>query len=345
MTMSAVRPDILPPQSIALSQQEQDDVRISASNRELAALLLSCRGYVILKDAVPLSFVKTLRREFDTIYEDCRATLGRTETAANPDAQHKVSVSAEKRASFWFRKSRWRIFPRLTGPMGDPMLLANPFVVPILEDMLGEDFYCKYVTSDTCANGAILQSPHSDIDMGDAFVDNHWRARGYVVNVPVMECGLHNGPIEVWPGGSHLWHSDTMNKHGLAPYVQDGRNPPVERVAEFFPSVKVALQPGEILIRDLAMWHRGTPNPTDEPRTMMTIGYFRGDYVYGYGDPSFNLDQGLYKSLHPRIRRMFDYHFTLPAVLRRKQREIRAQVRSAATSWVNARRKRQTPSQ
>ena len=79
---------------------------------------------------------------------------------------------------------------------------------------------------------------------------------------------------------------------------------------EFFPSIKVVLKPGEILIRDLAMWHRGTPNPTDQPRTMLTIGMFRADHEYGYGSPSYNLDDALYERLDPRIRRMFAYHFT-----------------------------------
>ncbi len=331
------RPDILPQQSLQLSARERTERRISDENRRLAKLLLACRGYVILKDAVPDHYVEALRAEFDEIFADCQATADLDETAADADALHQVRVSARKGASFWFRKSRWRIFPRLAGPIADPYLLANPFAVPILEDLLGDDFYCKYLTSDTCVNGAILQSPHSDVDMGDVFVENHWRARGYVVNVPIMECGLHNGPIEVWPGGSHLWTSRLLEQYGLSPYVQDGRNPAVEQLAQYFPSIKVAIGPGDVLIRDLGMWHRGTPNPTDEPRTMMTLGYFRRDYAYGYGDPSFNLDRNLYERLHPRIQRMFDYHFSLKSVLRRKQRQLRSKARAVAAGWVKGR--------
>jgi hypothetical protein len=85
------------------------------------------------------------------------------------------------------------------------------------------------------------------------------------------------------------------------------------------------------------MWHRGTPNPTGEPRTMLTAAFFRRDYAYGYGNPSFNVDEALYPKLPPRIRRMFDYHFTLKAVLRRKERKIRHAARAKARSWVKAR--------
>ena len=89
--------------------------------------------------------------------------------------------------------------------------------------------------------------------------------------------------------------------------------------------------PGEILIRDLAMWHRGTPNPTTEPRTMLTLGFFRGDYYYGYGETAANVDEESFPQLHPRIQRMFAHHFSLKSSLKRK--------RTAAKKWLKARLK------
>jgi len=333
MSSSELRPDVLPKQSITLSNEELASGRLSPETRALAGLILSCRGYVVLKNALTLEFVDTIRQEMLAIYNDCRHTLDTVETGAGAnDAQH-FYLSSKKRATFWFRKARWRIFPRLVEPMSDPRLLANAFVVPILEDLLGEDFYCKYVSSDTCVDGSILQSPHSDVDSQTMYVGNQWRARGYVVNVPIMECGLHNGPIEVWPGGSHMWTTDLVGKYGIAPFVQDGRNPPAERAAEFFPSIKLAIGPGEILIRDLAMWHRGTPNPTTEPRTMLTMGFFRGDYYYGYGETSANVDEESFEQLHPRIQRMFAHHFSLKSSLKRK--------RTAAKKWLKGKLKPQ----
>jgi ectoine hydroxylase-related dioxygenase (phytanoyl-CoA dioxygenase family) len=332
----APRPDVLPHQHLSLSAEERRSGRLSPEHLSLARLILSCRGYVILRDALEPDFIQLIGREMEEIYQDCRATLGQ-ETGTAPDALHSVHVSQRKRATFWFRKSRWRIFPRLVPPMSDPRLLANAFVVAILESLLGPDFYCKYMSSDTCVNGAILQSPHSDIDGDHVFVDNEWRPRGYVVNVPTMECGLHNGPLEVWPGGSHMWTTRLLEPYGLEPNVQDGRNPPVERIAEYLPSIKVALLPGEILIRDLAMWHRGTPNPTDKPRTMLTIGFFRGDHAYGYGDPSYNLDEGLYRQLPPRLQRMFAYYFSPLARLRRTRRQVQSRVKRAAKEWLESR--------
>jgi len=318
--MSAVpdiRPDVLPPQAIELTAAERASAKLSPENQQLATALLACRGYVILRGALEPDYAAALGQQMQDIYEDCQRTHVE-ETGTSPESQFKTQVSTRQRATFWFRKSRWRIFPRLDGPMGDSRLLANPFVVPILDQLLGDSFACRYVSSDTCLKGAILQSPHSDIDGDEVFVGGTWKPRGYIVNVPVMECGLHNGPLEVWPGGSHMWDSNFLKPLGLVPNVQDGRNPPVERLAEYFPSIKVVLKPGEILIRDLAMWHRGTPNPTDQPRTMLTIGMFRADHEYGYGSPSYNLNDELYARLHPRIQRMFGYYFSPRARLRRK---------------------------
>ena len=305
----AGRPDVLPPQAITLSAAERAAGAFAPGNCDLAAAILACRGYVILRDALEPDFAADLAREMSDIYQDCRQTQV-DETGTSPESAFQTQLSARRRATFWYRKSRWRIFPRLEGALGNPRLLANPFVTPILDRLLGDTFRCKYVSSDTCLEGAILQAPHSDIDGDKVFVNGIWKPRGFVVNVPVMECGLHNGPLEVWPGGSHMWDSNFLRPFGLVPNVQDGRNPVVERLAEYFPSIKVVLKPGEILIRDLAMWHRGTPNPTDQPRTMLTIGMFRADHEYGYGSPSYNLDDALYGRLDPRIRRMFAYHFT-----------------------------------
>ena len=330
-------PEPYPHQRIRLTREERDSQTLSASNRSLARFILSSRGYVILKDALSLDLAESLRKELTLVYQDCRETPAAVETGTGVESPVKLNVSTRYGATFWFRQLRWRVFPKLTPLLREPALLANPFVVPILEDLLGRDFTLKFVSTDTCAKGSLLQSPHRDIDGKGIFANNRWRARGYIVNVPVMECGLHNGPIEVWPGGSHMWTSELLDQFGLSLDIQDGPNPVVEELAVYFPSTRLALQPGEILIRDLAMWHRGTPNPSDQPRTMVTIGYFRRKYDYGYGDPSYNLDYELFRGLHPRIQKMYEPHFRIAKRLGRRQREIRRAVKRAGLSWVKAR--------
>ena len=265
-------------------------------NRKLGAMLLHARGYVLLKGAVPEALVTEMHDAFRTIYADCQEAM--------VDRRGKLLVGKATNTVFWERKARYRIFPRLSPPFSDRYVLANPFAMAILTESLGEGFYCKSVSSDTCINGAIRQAPHRDLDFY-----NGAPPFGATINIPIMHCGLHNGPLEVWPGGSHLWHGEKFVAFGVLPFTQDGENPEVEAFAEHLPSKKIELRPGDLLIRDPGMWHRGNPNPTDEPRTMLTTSYFRPDFFYDYGDPLHNLDKGLYEALDPAVRGLFTYLF------------------------------------
>lgn len=298
--------------NIEISEEERRAGALSAENRKLGAMLLHGRGYVLLKNALPEKLVTELRTAFRDIFVDCKASMG-------DEKSRDLTVGAATKTIFWQRNSRFRIFPRLTGPFSDCFVLANPFALSILTETLGDGFYCKSVSSDTCLKGALRQAPHRDLDFYDGA-----KPFGATVNIPIMHCGLHNGPLEVWPGGTHLWHGEKFFKFGVLPYVQDGTNPSVEALMEHLPSKKIELVPGDLLIRDPGMWHRGNPNPTDEPRTMLTTSYFRPTFYYDYGDPLHNLDEELFAALDPSIQPMFAYAFDKNNAFHHKLQRARA---------------------
>jgi hypothetical protein len=300
--------------NIVISEQELRRGTLLPENVRLGVMLLHARGYVVLEGAVPQPLVNELRLSFGTLYEFSlqrhRAGHGRDTFTGIDEGEDSV---------FWERESRFRIFPKLKGPFASPYILRNPFAESIIAGTLGADYYCKFLSSDTCVKGAVLQPPHRDIELY-----NDWDVRACIVNIPIMHCGLHNGPLEVWPGGSHLWRTENFAKFNLHPFVQDGVNTAVEAFASHIPSKKIELRPGEIMIRDPGMWHRGTPNPTDEPRTMLTGGYFRRDYFYPYGDPFYNLDEKLYTELDPSVQELFAPFFDATDWPARKLRRDRA---------------------
>ncbi|MFC7483550.1 phytanoyl-CoA dioxygenase family protein [Luedemannella flava] len=126
------------------------------------------------------------------------------------------------------------------------------------------------------------------------------------MNIPLRRCGLDNGPLEVWPGGSHLWRDDVLRgRLGFDDTVQDGRNPDFEWLASLFPSRRVVLDPGDLLIRDPALMHRGTVNHTDQPRTMLGVCYFRDGLYHNYGHLGLSLDRELFERLAPEIQPLF----------------------------------------
>ncbi len=276
---------------VRVSNEERASGRLSEEGFRTAALLLRTGGYVVLGDALPRELVGSAREAFDDLLRDC---------VESREGDGWYQVSHRHQAVFWERGARWRIFPKLRPPLSDPALIANPLVTSLLSQLLGEDFRCKFVSSDTCLRGSELQAPHREL--GTA---GEREPRAYIVNVPLARCEKRNGPLEVWPGGSHLWSPDVLERHGVADDVQDGANPRLEEIARALPSERLLLEQGSILIRDPGMLHRGTPNRTRRPRTMLTACFLRGDYDYDYGTAEYNLDADLVPGLDPSVRRLF----------------------------------------
>lgn len=270
---------------------------LSPENRRLATQLLMCNGFVVLRGALPIDLVSAMKQEFDEIESDCVVS-----TAGKP--LENIPWLSNSGTTFWISNARLRAFIRMKGPFADPRVVANPFALNVMTDVLGEKFYCNSVSSDACMQGSAFQSPHRDIGFYPA-----GQTRGTIMNVPLMHCGDHNGPLEVWFGGTHLWTGQSFRLAEMRAFDQDVANPEMERFARRLPSVRIELLPGDILLRDPGTLHRGTPNPVAESRVMLTIGYFREGETYPFGDPSYNLDLGLYEQLHPDVRRLMEIRF------------------------------------
>lgn len=284
---------------LTVTADERASGRLSAAHRREAALLLHTRGYVILRDAMPQAAARAAQEHFLSIFHDC---------VASRQGDDWYQVSKQHQAVFWQRGDRWRIFPKLRGAISDPWVVANPLAMQLVTEALGEDCFCKFISSDTCVRGSALQSPHRELGCG-----GHTHPLAYVVNVPLVHCGLHNGPLEIWPSGTHLWHNDVVAHLNFDTDVQDGRNPEVEAFAADMPSLKVDLRLGDVLIRDPGLLHRGTPNPTAEPRSMLTACFFRQGHAWDYGKAEYNVDAAIYEQLSPAVRRYFDYALAPPA--------------------------------
>jgi ectoine hydroxylase-related dioxygenase (phytanoyl-CoA dioxygenase family) len=276
---------------IVVSGAEREARALTEAHFRLAALLLHTRGWVILRDAIPAPLAAAAEAEFDRIRRDC---------FASKDGDGWYQVARETQAVFWERNHRWRIFPKLRPPLSDAWIVANPFALQLLRFSLGEDLYCKFVSSDTCLRGAERQAPHRELGAGDS-----WEPRALVVNVPMGRCGLDNGPLEVWYSAGHLWRNEVLASVGFDDDVQDGDNAQAEALAALLPSRRLTLEPGDVLVRDPGLLHRGTVNETDSPRTMLTLAFFRTGEDHSYGDVRFSLDEALYARLEPEVQALF----------------------------------------
>ncbi|SEO31879.1 phytanoyl-CoA dioxygenase family protein [Paenibacillus sp. OV219] len=178
-------------------------------------------------------------------------------------------------------------------PFINDYMIANAFALPVIKAVLGEGVRATYLASDTACPGSDYQNVHSDMpplfpDLGVALP-----AYSLVMNIPLVDVNAENGPLEVWPGGTHLDPENTKHTSIDGPDV---------RAAKTMYSEKIHMPAGSIVIRDIRMWHRGTPNVTNENRTNIALIY-NNDW-YGAGG-SIHVPQEAYDQASKEVKSLF----------------------------------------
>ena len=104
-----------------------------------------------------------------------------------------------------------------------------------------------------------------------------------------MDFTEENGPLEIWPGGTHGM-TGGMDMKALAPVMH---------------SERVLMPAGSILLRDMRMWHRGTPNRSTEMRPNLALIYSRPWLKTHY--PPIAIPTAIHETLSERARRLFRF--------------------------------------
>jgi ectoine hydroxylase-related dioxygenase (phytanoyl-CoA dioxygenase family) len=191
-------------------------------------------GYAVLEDVVPLDAIAAWRAAFPPLLEDFARRV-----PANRGAH------------------RWCMRLPFAAPFSDPVFTANPAALAVMRAILGDDIVCGLFTSDTPFPGAEHQGVHRDIAPLFPRLGVPLPPCALVVNIPLVDYTEDNGPMEVWPGGTHLAPDDVD----------------AARAAPTMLSRRLRLTVGSLLLRDLRTWHRGTPNRSAEPRPNLTATY------------------------------------------------------------------------
>lgn len=115
------------------------------------------------------------------------------------------------------------------------------------------------------------------------------------MNYPLADVTEKNGPLEAWPN-THL----TPEKFYTRNHVQEA--------AKNLDPVKMLTPKGSLLIRDIRMWHRGTPNLSNEIRPNMALIYGRNwwDGAF-YPQDSLGITQQAYAKLSDRAKKLFRF--------------------------------------
>jgi ectoine hydroxylase-related dioxygenase (phytanoyl-CoA dioxygenase family) len=203
---------------------------------------LAANGFVILRDVVPLRVIAAARDAFEPL-------LAEAQRQGPNRGAHRYSVA----------------FP-LAAPFDDPLLYANPAILAVLSRVLGDDLAIAGVGSADCEPGSSYQPVHRDepADLYREAPGLSLPTYAVCVNIPLGDVHPDDGPMELWPGGTHCLPLPDR----------------LEQVAARMPSVRATITAGSVLLRDIRTWHRGTPNRSAAARSMLGYAYVRSWFRY-----------------------------------------------------------------
>jgi ectoine hydroxylase-related dioxygenase (phytanoyl-CoA dioxygenase family) len=261
-----------------ISNEEMNNLKLNEETIDVAANLVRVNGYVILEGVLPKEKVEQLRNAYlqglDWFID-----------------KHGKEIY-EKKKGFNEGTNHLGILLPFAEPFIDPLVIEHPFALAIIDRLLGKDSIVTLFSTNTSLPGGQKAQPvHSDAGAhyGDLF-PVALPLTEVVFNIPLVDVNDNNGPMEIWPGGTHLLPDNA--------YGPNGYN--LEQLAPHMQSIKVHMPAGSILIRDSRMWHRGTPNRGNEPRPNLALIY----RAYGT-DNSISIPQETYDNLSERAKHLF----------------------------------------
>lgn len=226
--------------------------------------------------------------------------LAALRTAFNCYFDHVVAQGDPRRA----RRSgteRYNVRLPLHGIFLAPEIVTDPVVLSVLRSLLDDDITCTYFASDTAMPGADFQAVHPDETPLFPGLPLTLPPHSYVLNIPLVDFRLDNGPLEIWPQGTHLMRDTGVIPKEPAAAGPEVRRQPNQRLAEAMRSQPLLLSAGSLLLRDTRVWHRGTPNRSTQRRSMVALVYSRPWHV----SHTLPVARSTYQSLDHTARLLF----------------------------------------
>jgi ectoine hydroxylase-related dioxygenase (phytanoyl-CoA dioxygenase family) len=262
-----------------LSREEISSGKLAPETLQQAVNQVKLNGYVVIENAISDDLADELNSEF----------LSELNRLMKTDSE-KTEVNTTE-----FRTNRVRMDLPFREPFIRPEIITNPFALQVVDQIVGEDCRCVYLSVDAPLPGSEYQAVHGDYAPFYPESDMVMPITGLVVNFPLIDFTEDNGPLEAWPN-THL----IPEKSFTGSYVQDA--------AKCIDPVRMLLPKGSIIIRDVRMWHRGTPNNSNEIRPNVALIYTRQwwDGAY-YPQENLGITKETYIGLSERAQQLLRY--------------------------------------
>src|SRR5215211_1017820 len=208
--------------------EEVERGRLSEEALHMTQMRLKIQGYVVLEGLLQEATLRAIKLRFDELLEEFAKA-----TDPNRGA------------------SRYGMPLPFEEPFATEELVANPVVLQILRSVLGENIVCSYLASDTPLPGSSYQHAHSDVDPLFPEKDIALPPFAYVVNVPLVDFRPDNGPLEIWPYGTHLIPDTDLTPIADFTHIEERLASPLGRMAEEMGGEQLLASAGSVVIRDL----------------------------------------------------------------------------------------------
>lgn len=248
---------------IVIADEDRKAGHLSENTLAEAARLFDEFGYVVIEEL----FTSAQMKAFEDFIND------------RAGSRLKETNKEDKRPLFTIP---------LRGPFLSPEILDNPFIGPLFETMLGDNYILASLSSVVSFPGAPDQYLHRDNtplfgqeNQTDADIP------GYAMTmlVPLIDFTHETGCTRVWPGS----HKIKGTEQGLG-------------VGSLDPEVRV----GSALITDGRLLHRGAANNSQKVRPLFYLQCHRAWYrdFAGYGNrPPLDVSPSVFRSMPDRFKR------------------------------------------
>ncbi len=171
-----------------------------------------------------------------------------------------------------------------------PAIVFNEPAITISRAILGDGATLTSYGANTAFVGSGTQHVHADAVPPEP--GPYGPCMLLVVNVPLVDMTLENGATIYWPGT----HQDTRLHSG-------NRFPTEAMIAEWEanqPAERVVANRGDLLLRDMRVWHGGMPNRTQTHRPMLALVHHAVKPAQG----TFEAEAGseAFWASHPRLQ-------------------------------------------
>lgn len=212
-----------------------------------------------------------LQAAIDAMQQDGFVVLKNVVDTAHLDVLHERMLAdldmilTRKDAPFNFNKGNVQQDPPPFPPYLFRDVLLNDMAIAVTQAMLGDGVQNSNYTGNTALPGGNRQPVHADSGQLWPKLEHATPPYSLVVNIPVVDVSVENGSTEIWPGTHH--DTSVFIQQGDIKVSQERLDQQRAIAAPLQPSVKK----GSILIRDIRLWHCGTPNHTPNPRPMIAM--------------------------------------------------------------------------